>query len=52
MPLHGGSYYMLTQCTAAKKPEALQESQKRAVAKYADTRDLEGGFTGETVMSR
>lgn len=35
-----------------RKPDAFRENQKQAVAKYADTRDMEGGLTGDTVMPR
>ncbi|KAF9697211.1 hypothetical protein EKO04_004567 [Ascochyta lentis] len=35
-----------------RKPEALRESQKQATARYAETRDMEGGLTGETVMPK
>ncbi|KAJ4342571.1 hypothetical protein N0V95_006911 [Ascochyta clinopodiicola] len=37
---------------STRKPDALRENQKQATAGYADTRDMEGGLTGETVMPK
>lgn len=42
----------LTPFAATKKPNAHRENQKQAVSQYADTRDMEGGLTGETMMPR
>lgn len=43
---------LLTRVAATRKPDAHRENQKQAVSQYADTRDMEGGLTGETVMPR
>jgi len=37
---------------ATRKLKSHRETQKQAVSRYADTRDMEGGLTGETVMPR
>jgi hypothetical protein len=42
----------LTIIAATGKPDAHRETQKQAVSRYADTRDMEGGLTGETMMPR
>jgi hypothetical protein len=42
----------LTIIAATEKANAHRENQKHAVSQYADTRDMEGGLTGETVSPR
>jgi hypothetical protein len=42
----------LTIIAATRKLKSHRETQKQAVSRYADTRDMEGGLTGETVMPR
>jgi hypothetical protein len=52
LALQKQSLGQLTIIAVTRKPNAHRESQKQAVSQYADTRDMEGGLTGETVMHR
>lgn len=45
-------FRQLTCIAANREPNTHRESQKQAVSQYADTRDMEGGLTGDTVMPR
>lgn len=50
--LQGSSRLSINARVVTKKPEAIQGNHKQVFKKYAGTRDMEEGLTGDTVMPK